>query len=551
MKEKIAALREALEELPEKFSEKAGAFFKSWKGIVCLVVVALVILGLLGWGGYEIWLYQQPKFHDVTIELGDGIPNVEAFLTEYADKEKVTVEIPFDELDLSGVGAYTLRLCHGQSWEEVVLTVEDTTAPEVTFRDVTIRVDELLTAEDFVVEVQDHSRYTVDFEYLEEDSERYQSEKVQVTVEDKSGNGTTAECTVHYRWIKEAYEVEFGQQIDASALLYDPENDIDLVDPAWIKQINNGGIGTYEFVSVLGETEWTCVVTVRDTTGPELELQDVMVYLDEEATVEDFVVSATDLSGEVTLRLKEELAFNVPGKFTVTVEAKDIYGNITEQTVGLRVVGDEDPPEFFGMDALYVAKYSTPSYYFGVQAVDAKDGEVDFSVDDSRVDTSRAGTYYAVYTAEDNEGNVATYRRQVVVLHDAEDTAALVAAIAADISSDPEEIRDYVRYSIWYSHDWGGDDPVWFGLNQAHGNCYVHALVFQAILQEKGYETQLIWVTDQSHYWNLVKIDGEWKHMDSTPSPDYHERYSIMNDATRYETLSGRDWDRTAWPAVE
>ena len=76
-------------------------------------------------------------------------------------------------------------------------------------------------------------------------------------------------------------------------------------------------------------------------------------------------------------------------------------------------------------------------------------------------------------------------------------------------------------------------------------------MVFQALLREKGYETMLIWVTDQSHYWNLVKIDGQWKHMDSTPSPNYHERYSIMNDAMRAETLSGRDWDRTAWPAAE
>ena len=48
----------------------------------------------------------------------------------------------------------------------------------------------------------------------------------------------------------------------------------------------------------------------------------------------------------------------------------------------------------------------------------------------------------------------------------------------------------------------------------------------------------------------VVKIDGQWKHMDSTPGR-WHEMYSIMNDETRYETLTGRDWDRTAWPAVE
>ena len=553
MKEKWTALKDKLEELQEKLSEwprKVGDFFKTKKGIACIIIAALVVLALMGWGGYEAWLYQQPKFHDVTMELGEDLPGVEAFLTEYADVEKVTMETPASVLDLSATGEYVLRFIHGQKPEEVVLTVVDTTPPEVQFQDVTINIHELLTAEDFVVEVKDYSRYVVDFDYLEDGQERYQSEQVLVTVKDKSGNETTGECTVHYRWLKESFEVEFGNQIQLSDLLYDPENDQDLFDPAWIDQINNGGMGTYDFVSVLGDAENHCTVTVWDTTGPALEVQDVTVYQGDAVTLEDFVVSSWDISGEVTLRLAEEPVTTERGEFTITVEAEDIHGNVTALEAVLRVVGDDNPPEFYGVDTLYVEKHTTPSYYYGVHAVDAKDGEVDFSVDDSRVDTSRAGTYYAVYTAWDKEGNMATYRRQVVVAHDAEDTAALVTSLAAGVSSDPEAIRDYVRDGIWYSYEWGGSDPVWYGFNQGNGNCYVHALCFQALLREKGYETQLIWVTDKSHYWNLVKINGRWVHMDSTPGR-LHERYSIMNDATRYETLSGRDWDRTAWPAVE
>ena len=79
------------------------------------------------------------------------------------------------------------------------------------------------------------------------------------------------------------------------------------------------------------------------------------------------------------------------------------------------------------------------------------------------------------------------------------------------------------------------------------GNCYVHALCLQALFNEKGISSQLIWVTDKSHYWLLVNIGGTWKHIDPTPS-SLHGRYSLMSDAQRYETLSGRDWDRTKWP---
>ena len=88
---------------------------------------------------------------------------------------------------------------------------------------------------------------------------------------------------------------------------------------------------------------------------------------------------------------------------------------------------------------------------------------------------------------------------------------------------------------------------MWYGFKNRSGNCYVHAMCLQALLREKGYTTQLIWVKDKSHYWNLVYINGSWKHVDSTPS-SLHSRYSLMNDDQRYSTLSGRDWDRELWP---
>ena len=147
---------------------------------------------------------------------------------------------------------------------------------------------------------------------------------------------------------------------------------------------------------------------------------------------------------------------------------------------------------------------------------------------------------------------MATAKRKVVVEHDKEDTNALVKSIAAGLGSDPEALRNYVRSRISYNTNWGGDDPVWYGFTNRVGNCYVHALCLQALFNEKGIQSQLIWVTDHSHYWLLVNIGGAWKHIDPTPS-SLHGRYSLMNDAQRYETLvsngRNRDWDRSLWPA--
>lgn len=211
-------------------------------------------------------------------------------------------------------------------------------------------------------------------------------------------------------------------------------------------------------------------------------------------------------------------------------------------------------PLFSGMDGITTDKNQKPDYYTGVSAIDKRDGPVDFTVDDSKVDLSTAGTYYAIYSATDLHGNTTTYRRRIVVNHDQEDTRKLAAEIAAKLPGDAEELRDYVRTKIRYSQDWGGEDPVWFGFKHKNGNCYVHALCLESLLREKGFETRLIWVTDKSHYWNLVRIDGTWYHIDATPGTR-HSKYSLMNDAQRYETLitedGNRDWDRTNpdWPA--
>jgi hypothetical protein len=135
--------------------------------------------------------------------------------------------------------------------------------------------------------------------------------------------------------------------------------------------------------------------------------------------------------------------------------------------------------------------------------------------------------------------------------------AALVAQYADQLSDDPEEIMYWCYENIWYWGDgWGEGDPVWYGLTYWEGNCYVHAYCLQAILDHKGYETQLIWTTEKTHYWVLVNIGGEgedavWRHIDSTPG-DIHLGYGLMDDEHRLWTLSGgRVWDFDQWPACE
>ena len=527
--------------------------------------VAISVAAVAIFGGLLTWHLLQPKFHDVTLELGQPLPSAGDFQNKLAIPFLVTQVTDPNDIDISKVGTQTVELRHGFQSYTVNLTVVDTTAPQVTFhKDITAYINELPKAEDFVKEAKDESKTTVRFLTELVPPQSYGSAQVQVEVADEHGNAVSETCTVHYVWMEREFALELGSKLTKEDLLLNPEGDSHLLDQAVLDQINASGIGTYTITSVDGDHTCTCTVTVADTTAPTLELNKVSVYLTEPVEEKDFIKAYSDISGQVTVTMVTKLDLSKEGSYTVTFEATDPSGNVTRLDTTLEILKDAVGPAFSGMKTITVNKNATPDFTKGVKAVDARDGQVEFTVDTSKVRLNTAGTYYAVYTATDSTGNTTTYRRTVIVNYDSADVDALVKSIAKKLPADAEKLRDYVRNNIRYSHNWGGADPskgtpeasyvyVWYGFKNKSGNCYVHALCLEALLKEKGFETQLIWATDKSHYWNIVKIDGKWYHIDATPG-NRHTKYSLMNDFERYETLyipeekRQRDWDRTKWP---
>lgn len=534
--------------------------------IVCAVIFLLA--AIIGEGCYSRWYDRQPKFKDVTIELGSELPKMNAFLTDNAKPNRVGMLTSPDQIDISKAGQQTLTFIHGAKEETVTLTVVDTTAPKVVLQDVTAAIGTELKPEDFVVEITDLSETTVAFAEAMTKPDSYGDVTVSILVTDASGNETVSQCRVLYVWMLPAFTLELGDTLTKEELLLDAANDADLLDQAILDQISTSPVGEYTITSTDGETHCECTVTVQDTTGPELTVNNVSVYKGEKVELSDFVGSVSDLSGDVTTALVSQPVTTEAGKFTVTVEATDVYGNKTACDAVLEVLEDTTEPEFSGLSAMTVEKGASPNYTKGVLAIDDRDGEVAFTYDDSKVDLSKAGTYYVTYKATDSSGNTTSAQRKIVVNPDKSDTQKLVEKIAASLPDDPEAIRDYVREEITYNHNWGGDDPVWYGLKNGKGNCYVHALVLEALLKEKGYTTQLIWVTGSQvgvdmnpngwppHYWLIIYLDGTWWHIDATPG-NTHTRYSLMNDEMRYELLYSssykcqRDWDRSKWPACD
>lgn len=518
-------------------------------GKVCAAAAALLIASGAAWG---TWKDAQPVFQDVTIQVGEEIPQLDSFLTGYAVKGKCAFVTDMEPLDANAAGDYPVVVRSGAREQTVMLHIQDNLAPELQVQDLEVPVGTQLTPEDFVTHLWDHSQVSVSFAENVELPETYGSVELEIVAQDVHGNVSRAACTANFLWMRSQVVLEYGEALTREDILYNWEKDAELISDEELERINTAPVGETELAVTVQDKTQVCIITIQDTRGPVLELKEHQVFLGGSVRLEDFLVSATDPSGEVTLTMLTEPDCSEVSSQTIRIQGEDIYGNVTIAETTLYVVTDTVPPVINGADkSMTVEKHSQPDYLSGVSASDNRDGRVSVSVDDSKVDLTKAGTYFLVYTARDSSGNVATLRRKVNVKHDAEDTAALVRSIADSLGNDPEAIRDYVRRGITYSTSWGGDDPVWMGFTEKHGNCYVHALCLKSILDLKGFNTQLIWVTEKTHYWLIIELEpGLWRHIDPTPS-NLHGRYSLMTDGQRLSTLSGRDWDHDKWPACE
>ena len=512
-------------------------------------VVGLILMILFGilLGGAVLWNhYFNTPFQNVTMELGSAAPPLSAFIKDGQMPKNPRFETELNTLDLTKPGEYAVTLSSTTANQTVILTVVDTTAPQVLFQDVLADREAALTPDMFIGEISDCSETTVDFAQEPVVSQEEEQTQVTLVVTDASGNRTEGQCTVTYVWLRPQLTLELGNALTKDMVLLNPQRDGDLLDQEQLLKIANGKVGTYTISATKGDSTCQCEITVEDTTAPVLKLKDVKMDSNQKLNIEQFVSKITDASDDVTLSYQEKPDHTKEGTYKVVIIATDASGNTTQGETTLKVSYDTTPPSFSGVKALTVKRGSTPNYTKGVKAKDSRDGEVKFTVDTSRVNLDKTGTYYAIYTATDSSGNTATYRRKITVGHGPEDTAELIRNTAAKLAADPLTISKWVRSNIKYNTNWGGDDPIWYGYKNKKGNCYVHAKILEALLKEKGFQTKIIWVTDKSHYWNLVYIDGVWWHIDSTPGTK-HPSY-LMNDEQRYANLQGRNWDRTQWP---
>lgn len=332
--------------------------------------------------------------------------------------------------------------------------------------------------------------------------------------------------------------VETGSTLNQSIFI---SNDFDwdvtlLTD---ISQIDTTVVGTYRIKLKSFIYNEESILEVRDSTGPSGEAIPQSIYSVFVPDASDVVTTLYDYSMPVSVYYtNEEMTFPSTGVYYVPVSLEDYYGNVSVIDVPFDVICDEESPIINGIEPLSFFIGDPIRYMDNITVTDDYATSPSITVDTSEVNISEEGEYNIYYIATDDVGNETISETTITLEIKPEGYVEeeVVYELASDIlyntilEEDVEyteleiafRIITWVRYNVGYmsvpNHTcWTGS--AYNALRTRTGDCYSLFAASKALLDVAGIENMMVErypISWGPHYWNLVKIDGEWYHCDAT-----------------------------------
>ncbi len=251
----------------------------------------------------------------------------------------------------------------------------------------------------------------------------------------------------------------------------------------------------------------------------------------------DFVLSAPE---GATFRFARTYSFPNTGTYSVEIIMTDARGRETTYSTSFSLVLDIIPPVLQGVKDLSVAIGEGVSYRAGVTVTDNCAGETVLSVDTSRVDLKKPGTYPVTYRAVDVSGNVTERTVTLYVYERSVSLEELNAMIDAQISTlglssmgREAQIRKIYEYVSAITYTATSDKSSWIraayeGMRTNSGDCYTYFALSKAFFERLGIQSMDIertpGIVDERHYWNYVNLGSaeapSWYHFDACPVSD-------------------------------
>lgn len=321
-----------------------------------------------------------------------------------------------------------------------------------------------------------------------------------------------------------------------------------------LSKINLSKPGTYPVELQINKSKVKCQVVVADTEAPTATPVKTTILLGTTIKPERLVKDIKDFSS-VLVEFKDQPDYSTKGKQNVTVILTDEYANKREIVVELNISEDNVAPKIIGVKDLRAYVGGTINYRKNIKVTDDHDENPTFTVDSSKVDISKAGTYTVKYIASDEAGNTTEKTAQVVVSRNVEsnEDKKLAAIDLADKVLDNiikpdmntraqvEAIYRWARGNIGYSgHSDKSDYRVeaYNGLKNHGGDCFTYFAVTKLMFERldiPNIDVKKVknYSSDSNHYWSLVSVDGgkTYYHFDATPRKGDGDNFCLVTDA--------------------
>lgn len=306
-----------------------------------------------------------------------------------------------------------------------------------------------------------------------------------------------------------------------------------------VSKINTMVPGSYGIkVKTCGITR-DAVLDIVDTTAPSAAAVPQVIFQDDVPEASGVLTDVYDLAAVTIAYVNPMVAPIEGGSYEVPVRITDAYGNETIVNVPFEVTADTAAPSLTVPECVYAYIGGNASYLEGVEVSDDFDPNPVVDVDLSQVDNETAGVYTITYTATDAHGNSVSKTADLIleVMPETFLERSEVYGYAADVlynqvlGGEPVEnftdvevafrIFDWAHRNIGYTGT--SDKSDWTiaavdGFDTHTGDCYTYYAVCRAMLDVAGIENVRVErspITTSPHYWNLIKIDGQWYHCDA------------------------------------
>ena len=521
------------------------------------------IAAILAAAAAGLWFYEDNKIYSKCyVEAGTDVA-VQDFLKNPAQGAAFCEGS--DVIDVSVPGEYHVKIKTGWYTKKSVLYVSDTTAPQGQAVTVSLESGETCGAADFVTGIADATQVDIAFG-SEPDFTQAGSQDVEVVLTDLGGNQTVISSQLFISQVVSELTVEAGQPA--------PTLQDFVIGGESARFISNVSgfdytkLGDRRVLLEVDGRNYETLMHIVDTVAPKVEVQDVQGYTLVPREAADFVASVEDVTN-VEVTFGEEPDLSRAGTQQIEICASDAAGNQTVKTANLILEQDTEAPSIAGVADLRVIKGNSVAYRKNIVVTDNCEEGLELTVDNSAVDLNQVGSYPITYIARDLAGNETTASATVTVLektYDENELYAVADGILANIINEgmtqPEKLEAiyaYIQSHIMYIDHSDKDNYVkaaYEGLIGGKGDCYVYASSAKVLLTRAGITNMDIEkIPSRSrHYWNLVNIDGNWYHFDTTPRTSGRPHICMWTETQlmEYSTAhyNSHNYDHSLYPEV-